>query len=52
MQDESKKKKKKKEVRNLKGFLFSVIVDGISKNTHLMGCDNTNGLHPEKARER
>ena len=47
MQDESKKR-----VRNLKGCLFSVIVDGISKNTHLMGYNNTNSLHPEKVRER
>ena len=43
---------KKKEVRNLKGCLFSVIVDGILKDTHLMGCNNTNSLLPEKARER
>ena len=43
---------KKKEVRNLKGCLFSAIVDHIPKNTHLMGCNNTKSLDPKKARER
>ena len=42
----------KKRVRNLKGCLFSVIVDGIPKDIHLMGCNETNSLLPEKARER
>ena len=38
--------------KDLKGCLFSVIVDGILESTHLMGCSGTNSLHPEKARER
>ena len=39
-------------VKDLKGSLFSVIVDGIFESTHLMGCSGTNSLHPEKARKR
>ena len=38
--------------KDLKGCLFSVIVDGILESTRLMGCSGTNSLHPEKARER
>ena len=48
MQDKSKRE----ELKDLNGYSFSVTVDGILKNTHLMGCINTDSLHPEKARER
>ena len=34
--------------KDLKGCLFSVIVDGILDSTHLMGCSGTNSLHLKK----
>ena len=48
----SLKQDKSREGERSKGYLFSVIVDGMLENTCLMGCSGTNSLHPEKARER
>ena len=44
----SLKQDKSRKGKRSKGCLFSVIVDGMLENTHLMGCSGTDSLHPEK----